>query len=86
MIVRGKTVNLQVRSIPDDRPTLENRFGVSREHALRFITAYKNQQIRGYKLCHRYPMTSESASVHADTFLWNVIDYKVCTMSNSKNI
>ena len=83
-MVKGKPLTLQVRSIPDDMPTLENRFGVSKSHALRFITAYKNQQIRGCKVCHRYPMTADSASIHADTFLWNIIDYKVCAILHSK--
>ena len=78
-IVNGQEIQVQVCTIPDERPTTENRFGVSLDHAQKFIAAFKNQQIGGYKMCHRYPMTAESASPHADTFAWNLIEYKVFT-------
>ena len=73
----GKEIPLRIRTIPDDLPTPENRFGVSLSHALQFINAFKNQKIKGFKICHKYPMSSKSTSVHAETFLWNLQDYKV---------
>ena len=76
-VVNGNEVTIQVRSIPDDQSTKENRFGVSLSHAMDFINAYKNQQIGGYKMCNKYPVSSISASPHAETFAWNILEYKV---------
>ena len=57
--------------------TSENRFGVSLEHGKQFITALKNLKIKGYKVFRNYSIPAKSASAHAETFLWNVMEYKV---------
>ena len=70
-------VKITVNTITLTRPTLENRFGVSLAHANKFIAAFKNHKVNGFNVCNKYALTNKTASVHAHTFLWNVLDYKV---------
>ena len=61
-------------------PTDESRFGVSLQHAQEFIQEFKNQQINGYKICSKYYMDWKSASVHAESFAWAILEYKVSSI------
>ena len=83
MVVNGIEVNINVRTVPADMAVNENRFGVSLTHARNFVTAYKNQTVKGYKVCNKYPMSGRSASVHAEAFQWNVLNAKVCLIGLS---
>ena len=77
MVVNGIEVPITVSTVPTDLVVNENRFGVSLSHAKHFIEAFKNQRVKGYKVCQKYHMSGKSASIHAETFLWNVINAKV---------
>ena len=72
-------INFQsmVNTVPSDTVTNENRFGVSLMHGLDFVKAYKNQTINGYKVSAKYDLFWKDASVNAETFLWNIHEYKV---------
>ena len=76
-VISNKAVQVTVTTLTEITPTMENRFGVSLEHAKKFITAFKNHKVKGYNVCHKYALTGQSASIHAHTFLWSVLDYKV---------
>ena len=75
--INGTEVTTTVTAVSKSTVTDENRFGVSLAHANAFVTAYKNRRINGYKVCNKYPISGKSASVHAETFLWNVLNSKV---------
>ena len=77
LTINGVKVNIPINTVPKHEPIEENRFGVSLEHANAFIAAFKNQKVKGYKVCNRYHMTGQSASIHAETELWNLLNYKV---------
>ena len=82
-MVNGIEVPITVSTVPTTTVVNENRFGVSFSHAKKFIEAFKNQRVRGYKVCQKYHMTGQSASVHAETFLWNILNAKVSHTKNS---
>ena len=79
ILVNGVEVPISVSTVPTAPVVNENRFGVSLSHAKKFIDAFKNQRVRGYKVCQKYHMTGQSASVHAETFQWNILNAKVIT-------
>ena len=85
-MVNGVEVNVTVRTVPADTAVNENRFGVSSSHARKFVNAYKNQTVKGYKVCNKYPMSGRTASVHAETFQWNVLNAKVSIEINKSQL
>ena len=76
-IVDGQKVKSLVSTKTQIPPMEENRFGVSLQHAKEFIQAFKSQQINGYKICTKYYLDWKSASVHAESFAWAILEYKV---------
>ena len=77
IIVDGKVLKVLVNTVTQSQPTDEDRFGISLQHAKDFIQAFKNQQIHGYKICTKYHMEWKSASAHAESFAWAILEYKV---------
>ena len=75
--VQGKDVDVTIRQSPLAIANEENRFGVSLAHANDFVSAFKNQRVLGHKVCNKYPISGRSASVHAETFLWSILNAKV---------
>ena len=76
-VLDNKPFKFLVTTVTQSKPTMENRFGLSLQHAKDFIQAFKNQQINGYKVCTKYHLEWKSASVHAETFSWSILEYKV---------
>ena len=76
-VVDNKPFMHAVSSAVDYPSFPETRFGVSLHKGQEFIRAYKALKVKGFNVCHKYPLNWSSASVHAESFLWNVIDYKV---------
>ena len=76
-ILDGKLLKILVNNVTQSPCSDENKFGLSLQHAKDFIQAFKNQQIDGYKVCTKYDLEWKSASVHAETFSWAVLEYKV---------
>ena len=68
---------MDVNTVVDAPVVHENRFGVSLEHAQKFITAFRSIKIQDRKVTHNYPMTATSASVQAENFMWSILEYKV---------
>ena len=77
MVVNGVEVPITVSTVPTAPVVSENRFGVSLSHAKNFIEAFKNQRVKGYRVCQKWNLTGQSASVHAEAFLWNILNAKV---------
>ena len=82
-ILDGKMFKSLVSTVTQIPCMDENRFGLSLQHAKDFIQAYKNQQIHGYKVCTMYQMEWKSASVHAESFSWNILEYKASYMTQN---
>ena len=76
-MVAGKAFLVTVNGVVDLPLLDENRFGVSLQAGVDFVQAFRNLRINGFKVCHKYPLEWESASVHAETFAWNLFEYKV---------
>ena len=85
-ILDGKMFKFLVNTVTQIPYMEENRFGLSLQHAKDFIQAFKNQQIHGYKVCTTYEMEWKSASVHAESFFWNILEYKVKVSSKNLKI
>ena len=79
-VLSNKALDITVRSLTSIPVCWENRFGVSMEHARSFIAALKAHQVKGYKVCRNYSIPGKSASVHAETFLWHILEYKVISI------
>ena len=76
-LVAEKVFNVAVNGVVDVPLLDENRFGVSLQAGNDFVQAFRNLRINGFKVTHKYPLEWESASVHAETFAWNLFEYKV---------
>ena len=76
-VLSNRVVEITVKSLTSNPVCPENQFGVSLSHGKEFIAKLKNHQTKGYKTCRNYTLHGKSASVHAETFLWHILEYKV---------
>ena len=72
-VLSNRVVEITVKSITSKPVSPQNQYGVDIAHAKEFISALKNHQVKGYRTFRNYVMPGRSASVHADTFLWNIL-------------
>ena len=84
-VIANQAIDVTVKSLTSNIVSLENRFGVSLSHGKQFVVALKNLKIKGYKVFRNYSIPAKSASVNAETFLWNVMEYKVSRICSNKN-